>query len=98
MIGHQTLELGVLLAQLPQLSHLQRPEVRVALLPHVERRFADAHLSAHIVHWLARFRMLQGKQDLLFAMSRSLHRFGSWSFQGLRSHVTPVLNGYEKPK
>ena len=39
--AHQALQSCVLIAQLTQLAQLQQPQVRVALLPDVKRRFAD---------------------------------------------------------
>ena len=47
-IGHEAFEPGVLVAELPQLSDLEQPHVRVPLLPDVVRRLADPHLPAHV--------------------------------------------------
>jgi hypothetical protein len=60
-IGHQALEPGVLVAQLALLTHLEQPEVAVALLPDVEGRLADPHLPAHVAYRLARLRLLERK-------------------------------------
>ena len=46
-------------------THLQDPQVRVALLPDVVRRLADPDLAAHIRHRPAGVARLEGKQDLL---------------------------------
>ena len=43
-IGHQTLELGVLLAKLAKRAQLVRQQVRVLLLPEVVRLLIDAEL------------------------------------------------------
>jgi hypothetical protein len=92
-IGHQTLQPGVLVSQLPQ---LEQPEIAVALLPDVAGRLADPHLPAHICDRLPRIPQLQIKQHLLLGEPGLLHRFRSLSFKE-RKHQTPFLNGYEKP-
>jgi hypothetical protein len=73
-IGHQPLQSGVLVPQLPELADLKQPQVAVALLPDIERRLADTHLPAHVRHRLSGGHWLEGKQDLLHSESRSLHR------------------------
>ena len=74
-IGHQPLQSGVLIPQLPELADLEKPKVAVALLPDVERRLADPHLSADVRYRLSGGDLLEGKQDLLLGIPRSLHRF-----------------------
>jgi hypothetical protein len=74
-IGHQPLQPGVLIPQLPELADLEQPQVAVALLPDEERRLADPHLPADIRHRLSRGHLLEGKRDLLLGEPRSLHRF-----------------------
>src|SRR5690606_5582070 len=73
-ISNQPLQLRVLLAQLSQLAQLRRPQVRVLLLPDVERRLADAHLAADIGHRRATLRLPQRIGDLLVRVPRALHR------------------------
>jgi hypothetical protein len=63
-IGHQALQPLVLVTQLLQLTDLQNPQVRVALIPDVERRLADPHLPADIPDCLAHLRLLERIQDL----------------------------------
>ena len=64
-IGHQSLQSGVLVPQLPELTNLEKPQVAIALLPDVEGRLADPHLPTHVPHRLSRGGLLEGKQDLL---------------------------------
>ena len=61
-IGHQALKPRVLVPQLPQLTHFQDPQVRVALLPDIVRRLADPHLAAHIRDRLAGVTLLEGNR------------------------------------
>jgi hypothetical protein len=74
-IGHQALQPGVLVPQLPKLADLEQTEVPVALLPVVVRRLADPHLAAHIRHRLTGVTLLESKQDLLFGEPGLLHCF-----------------------
>jgi hypothetical protein len=92
-IGDQPLQPGVLVPQLPQLAHLEQPEVAVALLPVEVRRLADPHLPAHIRDRLTGVPLLQSKQDLLLGEPGLLHRFLSLPCKE-RKHLTPVLNDY----
>ena len=46
-------------------SQLRRGDTAVLLLPHVERRLADAHLAAHLVDARTQFVLLQRKGDLV---------------------------------
>jgi hypothetical protein len=80
-IGYQALEARVLIAQLPQLAHLQNPHVRVPFLPDVVRRLADPHLPAHIRDRLAGVPLLQGEQDLLLGELGLLNRFLSLPYK-----------------
>ena len=74
-IGHEALQPGVLVPQLPQLAHLEQPEVAVALLPVVVRRLADPHLPAHVRNLLAGVALLEGEQDLFLGELGLFHRF-----------------------
>jgi hypothetical protein len=80
-IGHQALQPGVLVPQLPELTNLQEPHVRVALLPDVVRRLADPHLSADIRNRLTGVPLLEGKQNLLLGVPGLLHRFLSLPYK-----------------
>lgn len=64
-IGHQALQPGVLVPQLPQFASLEQPEVAVALLPDVVSRLADPHLPKHVRDWLTGIPLFQSKQDLI---------------------------------
>lgn len=48
-VSHDLLEPAILLLELAQSAQLGRPDAAVLLLPHVERRLADAHLAAHLL-------------------------------------------------
>jgi hypothetical protein len=72
-IRHQTLQLRVLLAQLPQLPQLVQPKTRVLLLPQVKRLLADPMLAADLHHHVARLRLTQYPQNLLFTVSALTH-------------------------
>lgn len=63
--GNDLLELPVLLLQLPKPAHLRRSYPAVLLLADVERRRADAHLAAHLLHPSTQLRLLQRKSDLV---------------------------------
>src|SRR5277367_2469346 len=67
------LELGVLLAQLPELSQFAQSQSRILLLPDVVRRLADPVLAADVGHPGAALRLSQCPQDLLFSMSLLRH-------------------------
>ncbi len=71
-IGDQALQTRVLLLELAQAPELAHAEVRVALLPDVERRFAHPQLATDIADRGAALRLPQGKGDLLL---RELRRF-----------------------
>ena len=74
-IGHQALQPGILVTELPKLAHFEQPEVAIALLPVVVRRLADPHLPAHIRDRLTGVPLLQSKQDLLLVEPRLPHCF-----------------------
>ena len=73
-VGDHALELGVLLAQLPQLPQLRRPEMAILLLPDVIGRLGDPQLAANIRHRGAALRLSQRIGDLLVRIPRALHR------------------------
>lgn len=77
-IGDQALQARVLLLELPQAPEFAHPEVRVALLPDVERRLAHAELPTDIPDWGAALRLPQGLGDLLPRELRPLHRRAFW--------------------
>jgi hypothetical protein len=54
----------------PQFTHAQ---VRVLLLPDVERGFADAELAADVRGWRPAFDLAEGIGDLLFGEFRLLN-------------------------
>jgi hypothetical protein len=60
-IGYQSLQTGILVTKLPQLAHFQDTQVRVALLPDVERRLTDPNLPTYVGDCLARIRLLERK-------------------------------------
>src|SRR5271169_1521806 len=67
------LELGVLLAQLPELTQFAQSQSRILLLPHVVRRLADPVLAADVGHPGAALRLSQCPQDLFLRMSLLRH-------------------------
>src|SRR5271167_5168245 len=67
------LELGVLLAQLPELTQFVQTQSRILLLPDVIRRLADPVLAADVGHPGAALRLPQCPQDLLLPMSLLRH-------------------------
>jgi hypothetical protein len=73
-VGDQALQPCVFVLELPQAAELAHAQVRVLLLPRVERRFTDAELPADIPDRRARLDLAQGIGDLLFGLSRALHR------------------------
>src|SRR5208337_2818959 len=72
-IRHQPLELGVLLAQLPELAQLAQSQACVLLLPHVVRGFADAVLAAQLAYPRAAFCLVQRPQNRLFRVTSLRH-------------------------
>jgi hypothetical protein len=74
-IGHQALQPGVLVPELPELPDLEQPHVRVPLLPGVVGRLADPYLPTQIRDWLAGTALHQSKQDLLLSELGLLHCF-----------------------
>src|SRR5271168_5276112 len=67
------LELGVLLAQLPELTQFAQSQSRILLLPDVVRRLADPVLAADVGHPGAALRLSQCPQDLFLRMSLVSH-------------------------
>src|SRR5271154_2481909 len=67
------LELGVLLAQLSELTQFAQSQSRILLLPDVVRRLADPMLAADVGHPGAALRLSQCPQDLFFRMSLLRH-------------------------
>src|SRR5208337_4007792 len=67
------LELGVLLAQLPELTQFAQSQSPILLLPDVVRRLADPVLAADVGHPGAALRLSQRPQDLLLRMSLLRH-------------------------
>jgi hypothetical protein len=63
-VRHQPLELGLLIAQLPQLPQLAQRQSRVFLPPDVERSFADPVLAADVGDPLAALRLLKRPRNL----------------------------------
>jgi hypothetical protein len=72
-VRDHALELGVLLAQLPQFAQLAQGQTALLLFPHVKSRLADAMLAADIGDPCATLRLVQGPQNLLFEMSLLRH-------------------------
>lgn len=64
-IGHDLLDLAVLLLKLAQPSQLRIPNPAVALLLHVERRIADAHPAADRLDACSQLSLLEGKCNFL---------------------------------
>src|SRR5271165_6747964 len=67
------LELGVLLAQLPELTQFAQSQSPILLLPDVVRRLADPVLTADVGHPGAALRLSQCSQDLFLRMSLLRH-------------------------
>src|SRR5271169_2703235 len=67
------LELGVLLAQLPELTQFAQSQSRIPLLPDVVRRLADPVLAADVGHPGAALSLSQCPQDLFLRMSLLRH-------------------------
>ena len=61
------LQSPVLVFELPQPPHLAHAKVRELLLPEVERRFAHAHLPAHVADGPTALDFAQGVSNLLLA-------------------------------
>jgi hypothetical protein len=102
-LGHQLLELGVLLLELPKPLHVDRLQLAESLAPGVDRLLADAVLLGHLRHRTL-VRLAQDLDHLLFAEPTLLHGFlhpGSHSlrFQSVRGsqgRSNPVLIGESK--
>src|SRR5581483_2054790 len=69
-VGHQALELAVLLAQLPRLA---QPKPRVLLLPDVKPGLADPVLATDVAHLRPRFRLAQRPQNPLLTAALLRH-------------------------
>src|SRR5271170_6804216 len=88
------LELGVLLAQLPELTQFAQPQSRILLLPDVVRRLADAVLAANVGHPGAALRLSQCPQNMLLRMSLLRHlRVLLFSSRGPRWPLLTQLAG-----
>jgi hypothetical protein len=72
-VGHQSLQLRVLVSQLTELAQFAQPESGIPLLLQIERLLADAVLATDFHHAVPRLRFPQYPQDLLFAMSSLRH-------------------------
>lgn len=75
-VGHQLLELPVLLLELTQPAQLGDPHAAEPLLPPVEDGLADAHLAHDVAHGGARLLLPQGEGDLLLGELRLPHGLG----------------------
>jgi hypothetical protein len=64
-VSDDPLELGVLIAQLPQLANLWGAELPKALLPDVEGGFGNAEFADDLSDRCSEFRLPQGGHDLL---------------------------------
>ena len=84
-VGDQALQPGVFVLELPQAAELAHAQVRVLLLPRVERGLADAQLAADVTDRGAGLDLAEGIGDLLLGEFRAL----------LRSR--PFLSGPPKP-
>jgi hypothetical protein len=84
-IGHQALQPPVFVLELPEPPELAHAQVRVLLLPGIERGFADAELPANVADRRAGLDLAEGIGDLLLGEFRAL----------LRSR--PFLSGPPKP-
>jgi hypothetical protein len=73
-IGHQLLQLAVLLLELTKPLHLRRRQPAVLVPPVVERRLADPGLAAHLRYRRALLSLPQDEGDLALAELRLLHR------------------------
>src|SRR5215831_14768036 len=73
-VGDQTLQSGVFVLELPQAAELAHAQMRVLLLPGVERGLADPQLPAHVADRGAALGLAQRVGDLLFGELRALHR------------------------
>src|SRR5262252_10940071 len=76
-IGDQTLQSGVFVLELPQAAELAHAQMRVLLLPRIERGLADPQLPAHVADRRAAFGLAQRVRDLLLGESRALHEVPS---------------------
>src|SRR5215470_18056776 len=76
-VGDQTLQSGVFVLELPQAAELAHAQMRVLLLPGVERRLAHAELPAHVADRSAALGVAQRVGDMLFGEFRALHRVPS---------------------
>src|SRR6516164_196958 len=73
-IGDQMLQSGVFVLELPQAAELAHAQMRVLLLPDVERGLADPQLPAHVADRAATLGLAQRVGDLLLGEFRALHR------------------------
>src|SRR6218665_270864 len=77
-VGHDLLELAILLFKLAQASKVRRPHAGVLLTPLVERGIADAHLAADLLDADAQLRLLQRVGHLLLGELALPHGMNSW--------------------
>jgi len=59
-VGDQALQSGVFVLELPQAAELAHAQVRVLLLPRVERGLADPQLPAHVADRYACLGLAEG--------------------------------------
>jgi hypothetical protein len=72
-IGHQALELPVLLLEKPELTKLRRPQAAVLPLPAIESLLRDPELANYFLDLRSGLRLLQREGDLLLCELRFLH-------------------------
>jgi hypothetical protein len=72
-IGHQALQLAVLITELPQLSQFVQPEPRILLLPKINALLTDAMLAANLDHGRPGFSFPKRPQNLLFSVPSLAH-------------------------
>src|SRR5205085_5450597 len=72
-ISHQALQAIVLVLELPKPAHLAHTQMRVLLLPDIERRLTHAELSADVRYRHATLDLAQRVRHLLLAEPRPLH-------------------------
>jgi len=89
-IGDEPLQPRVFVLELARAAELTHAQVRVLLLPHVERGFADAELAAGVDR-RASLDLAEGIGDLLFGEFRSLHWSRSFVVDRRSRHLTLVL-------
>ena len=70
-IGHQSFELRVFLAELPEFPQFTEAQPRIFAFPHVERLFADAHIATDFRNRRPTLRVPQSGQDLFLGMPSS---------------------------